>query len=252
MSRGIRGLARKTLNRRRDLALMAIAAATATAQARPPRGTLDGIVTDTSLTPLANATVSLLGSRIHTITGDNGRFRIIALPAGEHILVVQRIGYAPLSAVIQVDTADTLRASYALQPIVRPLDTMVVTAAAYAMRMAGFEERRTVGFGHFLTQADIEGRHALSVADLLQPALSVRIVYGGSMRMFERYAYSMRSGCPLTVFVDDVQLPTPTNLDDLPPPHDIAGIEIYSGAATLPLQYKPTSGGCGAILVWTK
>ena len=214
---------------------------------------IDGIVTDTSLAPLADATVTLLGSRIHTTTSDNGRFRIVAMPEGEHILVVQRIGYAPLSVAIQVDAGDTLRVSYALRPIVRALDTMVVTAAAYTMRMAGFEERRKLGFGHFLTQADIEKSDALLFADLIQPVLGVRIVYGGGVRMFERYAFSMRSGCPMTVFVDDVKLPTPANLDvDLPPPHDIAGVEIYSGAATIPLQYKPTSGGCGAIVVWTK
>ena len=61
--------------------------------------------------------------------------------------------------------------------------------------------------------------------------------------------------CPYQVFVDGVKLPFPAKLDsDLPSPKEIFGIEVYSSAGTIPLQYKTTSGGgfCGVILVWTR
>jgi hypothetical protein len=62
-------------------------------------------------------------------------------------------------------------------------------------------------------------------------------------------------GCPFQIFVDDVALPIDAKLDrDLPAPKELAGIEVYSGPATIPLRYKTTGGGgfCGVILVWTR
>jgi hypothetical protein len=47
-------------------------------------------------------------------------------------------------------------------------------------------------------------------------------------------------------------MPPKTDLATLPPPRDLAGIEIYSGAATIPLQYKFGTTFCGVILLWTK
>ena len=228
------------------------ASADAQVTGRGGSSVIDGVVTDTSLAPIFGATVSILGSQIHVVTAENGRFRIVAVPSGQYILVVHRLGYVPVSAVLQLADGDTARPSLMLRPIARALDTMVVSERAYTMRMSEFEERRKAGFGHFLTQVDIERRHAVFVKDLLRPVLSVRVVGGRGVRRFEDYAYSVRSGCAFTVFVDDVQLPKPTDLNQLPPPRDLAGIEIYSGPATIPVQYNSQGAWCGVILVWTK
>ncbi len=56
------------------------------AQVAAPRGTLDGIVTDTSLAPLSSASVWILGTKLEVSTGDNGRFRITGIPAGTYIV----------------------------------------------------------------------------------------------------------------------------------------------------------------------
>ena len=42
------------------------------------------------------------------------------------------------------------------------------------------------------------------------------------------------------------------NLDNLPSPKEIAGIEMYPGPATAPLQYGGSGTRCGVILIWTK
>jgi len=60
-------------------ALSYVATVSAEAQAHPALGAIDGAVTDTSLTPLANAIASILGSDVRVATGANGRFRIVAL-----------------------------------------------------------------------------------------------------------------------------------------------------------------------------
>ena len=59
-------------------------------------------------------------------------------------------------------------------------------------------------------------------------------------------------GRPMQVYVDGVAMPTPFNLDELPSPKNLAGIEIYSGPATTPPQYGGVDRRCGVIVVWTK
>jgi hypothetical protein len=216
----------------------------------PKPGTIDGIVTDTNMVSLGDATASIMGSSIQVVTGANGRFRILQLPPGQYILVVRRLGYAPSSTMLQVGERDTLHMSFALERIVTALDTVVVAAKRYSMRMAEFEERRKLGFGQFMTQAEIEKRNSVYVGDLVRTFLSVDVLDGPTGQT----AISHRQGsCPFQVFLDGVALPPPVNLKNLPSPKDLAGIELYPGAATIPLQYKTTRGGfCGVILVWTK
>ena len=56
----------------------------------------------------------------------------------------------------------------------------------------------------------------------------------------------------MQVYLDQVPLPSPFNLDLLPTPKDLAGIEVYAGASTIPAQFAGYNRGCGVILVWTK
>ncbi len=231
--------------------LIAACVLPASAQSRPAAGAIDGVVTDTNLVSLADATASILGSSVQVVTGANGRFRILALPAGQYILVVRRLGYAPSSTVLQVVGGDTLRMSFALERIMTALDTVTVTAKRYSMRMTEFEGRRKAGFGQFMTQGEIEKRNSVFTSDLVRTFTSVRVLPPSNGP--GHYAFSIRSGCAFKVFIDGVAVPTPTNLDDLPSPMNYAGIEVYSGAATIPLQYKTTGGSfCGVILFWTK
>jgi hypothetical protein len=224
-------------------------------QTRTATGVVDGLVTDTSLVPLAGATASILGSSVQVVTGESGRFRIIGVPVGRYIVVIHRVGYGPEAVSVSVAGTDTLRESFMLARIVRALDTVVVVAARQIARMSEFEERRKAGFGHFLTRADIEQRGAIYVSDLLRPVLSVAIA--NDKRSMAQYAYSMRDGCYFQIVIDGILMRGPAggnriDLNALPPPASFAGIEIYSGPATIPLQYKRADSGCGVMLFWTK
>src|SRR5471030_32989 len=97
------------------LALFACTALTvhaAQAQVQASTGTIDGVVTDTMLVPIMGATVSVIGSNIRVVTGDNGRFRIGSLQPGEYIVIAHRLGYDPLSTHVEVTVADTARVSF--------------------------------------------------------------------------------------------------------------------------------------------
>jgi len=220
------------------------------------RGAIDGVVTDTALVTLAGATVSVIGTPIHLTTSSNGRFAISELPAGRYTLYVRRIGYAPLFAPVEVTARDTVRGSYSLRAVPPMLDTVAVTAfRPLSSRLGEFKERRRLGQGSFITQADIEKRNPLRLSDLFRTIPSVTV--NGT-------AWSRRVGvlpCPFQFFVDGVLLPQPIDMDKwLPEPRDLAGIEVYAGPADIPLQYKTVgssegwrSGGfCGVILLWTK
>src|SRR5215213_655914 len=101
-----------------SLALIALAR---TSQAQ---GAIDGIVTDTSLAPLSGATVSVIGSALQVTTNANGRFRMLALTAGQYVLIAQKLGYAPVTQILVLTATDTLRPAFELARNVRTLDTV--------------------------------------------------------------------------------------------------------------------------------
>jgi hypothetical protein len=218
------------------------------------RGTIDGIVTDTSLVPLAGATISLLGSSITAKTGENGRFRIVALPPGEYVVLARRLGYASGSITLHVDHGDTLRPSLSLQPITPELDTVRASAVYATTRLGEFEERRSHKIGHFVTADEIYKRNPVHIADMLQSVLSVKIVGDriGVRKAFTRREIPGNPLCPFQIFIDGQIFDESGDLSNAPPPGNVAGIEIYSGPATIPLEYKRHDTMCGIILIWTK
>ena len=242
----------------------AVLAGSGRAQSTPvsPRsmGVVDGIVSDTGLVPLQGAFVSILGTKIRVGTGPNGRFRITSVPAGQYIVVVKRVGYHPTSEAVEVAASDTLRVSYTLEKLrADELDPVVITAKSPSIRMAEFEARRKLGVGEFMTAAEIEQRNSAFSTELMRRFKSVNVSPNHAGPITQYYALSAREGgnpslgaCPMQVYLDQVPLPSPFNLDLLPPPREIAGIEVYAGSATIPPQFNGMNRGCGVILVWTK
>jgi hypothetical protein len=223
-------------------------------------GTVDGIVSDTNLVPLRGAFVSILSSKIRVGTGPNGRFRITKVPAGEYLLIVTRTGYSPTSAVIEVPASDTARLAYTLGPAAVVLPTIGVTAERPASsRLRGFEDRKKFGQGEFMDQDEIERKNTVFATELFRKFGTVNVSPSHTTANAEYFALSKREGgnpslgaCPMSVYLDQIPLPTPFNLDLLPSPKELAGIEVYAGAATTPVQFSGYNRGCGVILVWTR
>jgi hypothetical protein len=235
-----------------------------TARARPAKavaiGTLDGLVTDSTLRPIADAEVTILRTSLKIRTGENGRFRFTQMPAGQYLIIVRRLGYHPTSEIVEVPPNDTLRSAFSLDRVPQGMDTVHVVTERRSFRMMEFEDRRKLGEGQFLTQDDIDKHGVAGVADLIRRFNGVNIkddrgrVGGGGQ--LQQYAVSRRgdSGdyCVMQVVLDDVLLPKPFDLTLLPSPRQIAGIELYTGSATLPARYNGLDAWCGLLLIWTK
>ena len=222
-------------------------------------GVVDGVVSDTNLNPLQAAFVSILGTKIRVGTGPNGRFRFTRVPAGEYLIVVKRVGYRPTSAVIDVPASDTVRLSYTLENAVTELPGVTVTERPLSLKMNDFLARKKLGFGQFMTEEQIRDQNAVYPTELFRRFSGINVSPNRARQLTEFFALSGREGgnpqygaCPLAIVLDDVPLPTPFNLDLLPPPRDLGGIEVYSAAGTIPAKYNGFNRGCGVILIWTR
>ena len=226
-------------------------------------GVIDGLVTDSSLVPLRGARISILRTSLQVATGPNGRFRIVDVPSGQYVVIVRRAGFHPTSAVLQVLASDTLRLSYTLNEAATELEPVTVSEKRESFRMMEFDYRRKLGEGQFMTQEQIEQHNPAYATELIRTFASVNVTPtsgGGGQDMY--YPVSARStggmtptgqaACFMAVYVDNVQMPSPFNLDLLPSPRELMGIEVYAGAATTPPQFAGYGTSCGVILVWTK
>lgn len=180
------------------------------------------------------------------------------IPAGRYVFAVHRLGFQAVTALLDVKDGDTLRPAFMLTESPIGLAPVTIRASAGTARLREFDARRALGFGEFWTQAMIESRHAVSTVDVLRESQRLRVVPSGAKLI----ATSGRqwTSCPMQVYVDAVALAGPGNepldLNQLPSPAEILGIEIYSGPDEEPISLTtgPRAGtrSCGAILVWTK
>jgi hypothetical protein len=271
--------------------LVLVSAGTVAAQVSVPivrqmigMGTIDGVVTDTMLVPLPSATVSIIGSNVRVITGDNGRFRIAALQPGQYIVIAHRIGYEPLSARVNVTVTDTERVSLVLERVASALDTVKVAGAQLPARFSGFESRlknkeATAAF----TREDILKVNPVDTWQMLSRVSALKLVPHGSNGGW--WAVSTRAmrvtsagalPCFMSVMVDGVMMlgdPSPANaapssgdpalsqppggtfdLTNLPPPDQIHGMEVFAGPSSIPPQYNGAGNAkmCGLIAIWTR
>jgi len=225
-------------------------------------GTIDGVVTDTLLRPLNAADVSVVGVGARVVTGENGRFRILQVPPGQYLLVVRRIGFAPTSGIIAVPNEDTLRLSYTLSRSENMLDTVRVRERRVSLRMLGFEQRRMQAQGQFITQEDLERRGSPAAKDILRNVRGLQVSeltneqFAGAVALSRREGGSFNGAtsgaCPMQVILDGIILPGAFNLDLLPSPKQLSGIEVYTGPATVPPQFGGGDRRCGVIAFWTR
>jgi hypothetical protein len=227
------------------------------AAARTGSAVIEGVVTDSALRPVGAADVSILFTHVHVAADAQGRFAITHLRAGNYLLAIRRLGFHAVTAAVRVGDGDTVRPAFLLQPAVAEFEPVTVTARTGSARLRDFDARRALGLGEFWTADQIDSRHAVSTVDILRESVRLRVVPSGPKKI----GMSRRqwTACPVQVYIDGVavaQGSAPFDLEQLPAPAEILGIEVYGGPAEEPLWLPRGSSAaslsCGAVLVWTK
>ncbi len=230
---------------------------------KPGFGVVDGVVTDSSLAPLAAAAVTILETGVATQTGESGRFRITSLSAGRHVLMVRRLGYEPITHLIDVRENDTLRLAFAMHPIAVLLDTTRVSAISALDRLSGFEDRRKheVG-GKYITREDIAKQAPVATTDLLRRILGITvadsmhvpiIISSRGMKMANVKGHLVPVQCIVPIAVNGFVKDSYFAINSIPP-DEIYGIEIYDGPASIPplLNGGGVDRYCGLVMIWTR
>ncbi|HEU4628547.1 MAG TPA: carboxypeptidase regulatory-like domain-containing protein [Gemmatimonadaceae bacterium] len=215
-------------------------------------GSVAGVVLDSLGAPLAGAQVSIRGLFGRGTTGSDGAFRLVSLPLGDRTLLVRRLGFRPESIAVTIEPGATADVRVHLRPVPQQVAPVVVDAdrSSFSGRMRDFNERRRRGIGRFFTAEEIDRRKPQLVSDLLRTLPGVRISSSGAQHVV---TFRNQSCTPL-IWLDGMPASAGYLDPDLFEPHSLAGIEIYTGPATVPaeLMWMNGAGRCGVIALWTR
>lgn len=220
-------------------------------------GTVRGTVNARSGLPIVGAQVRLVLPGIRGVTtsvesDESGTFTAVGVPAGPAWVVARRIGYRPDSVRVEVTTAEPARATVQLERIAVELTTVQVFGRRDITGvMAGFYRRMGYGNGRFFTAADLERRNASRMTDVFRMIPGMRI----EARGFQNAVRMRGSRCAPLVWLDAQPLFAGEVDLDAFDPRSFEGIEVYSGAASVPVEFQGNqrmSSACGTIVMWSK
>lgn len=195
--------------------------------------------------PLSNAQLRVLETAGRVRTDSAGHYTLAALPAGTQLLEAKHIGYRIVQQPVQLLKGREVQADIHLQRVVS-LDS--VRIVAQRSRYREFERNKRSGFGRYMTDEDIEKKHAFEVTDLLRTTPGLRVVGSGvdAKVMSSRGTVSLsRASCEANVVIDNMQHQDINWVQ----PSDIGAMEVYAGPAGAPPQYDRA---CGLVVIWTK
>ena len=238
------------------------------AQAPGPKGDpglITGRVVDAAtLVGLPGVDVRLLGASYGVTTNGAGDFRLVVSVQGSVTVVLRKLGYNPIGVPLEIAPNDSLHVATRLVRAPQTLDTLRIAGKSEPIappRHAGFELRRQLNRGTFITPEQLERTASSSIGDVLRtvPGIKVNTDNLGILAIESTRGMRLdRSGrpvpCRVRVMVNGFLMP----LDDTPmpisSPREVHGIEVYSGPATIPRELIRSGEDvfCGLVAIWTK
>ena len=217
-----------------------------------------------TLVGLPGVDVRLLGATNGVTTNEAGDFRLVVTLQGSATVVLRKLGYNPIGVPLDVSPNDSLHIATKLVRAPQTLDTLRVAGKSEIIappRLAGFEYRRQMNQGKFITPEQLERTASTSIGDVLRGIPSIKVTadrFGILMIESTRGMRLDRQGrptpCRVRIMVDGFLMP----LGDLPlpvwSPKVLHGIEVYSGPAQIPRELIRAGEdvGCGLVAMWTK
>jgi hypothetical protein len=222
------------------------------AEAQSRKSSITGRVTIEGTTAVAGARISIVN--LHkTVTSDSiGRFGFVSLAAGQYLVEARVIGYAPLSAVVEIQEDERKDIEFRTDSAGRLLPTIYVEGEEQPdliRTMTVFERRMAGGHGRFITRDAILRRNPMRIMDMIRFLPGVRSACNGSSCQV-RLNHDP-SNCPPAIFIDDQH--TSISILETTPPSSIEGVELYRGPSETPPELNNEVARCGgAIAVWTR
>ena len=223
--------------------------------------------------PIENAEVRDMLSGTTAMTTRTGTVSLMFLPEGGGLVRVRKLGFEPQTFMVPISPTDTAPVTVVLvrTDAAQQLPTVVVRDSAVkylSPALRGFEERRRMGLGHFIPEAEMRKNDNHTMADVLishMPGLMIGpaplgaefIVSTRKMCQGGALAGCKFPNCYPTVLVDGIKANmgmTPR----LPPdwskilPTDYAAVEFYAGPAEAPIEFSGSANECGLLLLWTR
>jgi hypothetical protein len=265
------------------LGLLTGAGASASAQAE-----LQGhVFADSGRRPVWNAEIAIPRLNLRTLSDSLGRYRLQAIPRGEHLVITRAVGLRPDSAMTAFDGDEALIGDVILKPPMTSLATVAVREKSAPIprgKMAAYEERKAAGIGRFLDRELLAKDENRKLAEILTANVPGLSIYRGSgsrawaasgrttssskcamcrvtkQEMLD--GFDIAAGAPLACYInvyldgalvyDASAKATPLfNLNTIGVA-EIEAIEVYTSSSQIPAQYNKTSGGCGVMLIWTR
>jgi TonB-linked SusC/RagA family outer membrane protein len=192
------------------MALLAVTAGAASAQTT---GTITGVVRDaTSGAPLAGVQVHIPALQQGRVTDPQGRYVLPDIPAGEHVVRVQMLGYAANEQTVQLAAGATATQDFSLTSEAISVEGIVVTALGI--------ERSERSLGYAVQSIDasrIEQAPQTNITSMLQGKVAgVNVVTassrpGASSRVTIRGESSFTGGGEPLYVIDGIPVSMETN-----------------------------------------
>ncbi len=222
---------------------------------------ITGVVRDAANgRPVVGATVWTAAAPQAAQTDGRGRFTFTRLYPGQHLVEFSHLAYESRADSIGVEYGrmSNIRVSLSADPVRLDPIEVSVERRDIVLEQAGFYDREAIGFGKFLDRDDLEKRPPGRVSDLFAGLAGVSLIAGptGQRQVILNAGRYRREPCFPRVVLDDMIVGggplQPAQLDVLLMRSAIAGVEVYTTTAGIPIKYGGTGSSCGVIVIWTR
>jgi len=233
-----------------------IAAARVAIGGGPPKAVLSGRIIAANGAPVPEAQVSLEGVPGTVTSNSEGVFSMRDLPSGTQMMLVKKVGFAPVSRVVELNTREPVRLTFTMADAPQALAAVkVIGQMDNALTKVGFNERARQGLGKYIPPADVERLRPEMSLDLLReiPGFKVRATGMGRILESTRAGGSHTPGC-VNVYVDRTRFDqlSPGDLDQAIPVGNIGAVEVYNSISSVPTEFSNAGRPCPTVVIWTK
>jgi len=216
-----------------------------------------GTITTMDGVPVGGATVRVVSPRAAisfvTESDQNGNVVFTKVPEGPGWMHAKRIGFRPDSIPVTISGDQPPLATLSMTRIAVELSAVRVLGRRDLQGPMGafFRRQQQNGGGHFFTAAELDRRNAMNMTDVFRNIPGMRIESNGPLNRVRM----RNSRCAPLVWLDGQPLfAGEVDLDSFDP-RTFEGIEVYSGPASVPVEFQGNqrmSSSCGTIILWSK